>query len=105
MGYLLVKVDDPNAVAGHIWSVLPATAGRTMLEDVEGGVATVTLNGMRLDVAFDPDEDGLMWRISADTFGDNSQWDDLAFGGWAPGDEETAAAEIAEIIRTLNGAD
>jgi hypothetical protein len=98
----LLDIDDLNYVAGYVWSETPYSAKRTLYDGVEGECATVTVNGVQFAIGFDPNEDGILWAISADTFGDGSQWDMVESDGWAPGDEATATLQIAGIINTLN---
>jgi hypothetical protein len=98
-----IDIDDPNHVAGHVWSRTPDSAERTFYQGVEGECATVTVNGLRFAIGFDPHGDGMLWTISStDTSIPLNQWDAVSAGGWATGDRRTADAEIADIINTLN---
>lgn len=96
-----IDTDDPNTIAGHIWTHTPAEATRTHYEGIQDQAATVTVGGMEFSVGYDPHEDGILWAINyLDSDGSREP---LYLGGWAPGDTETAAREIAGIITTMNG--
>ena len=97
-----IDIDDPNAVAGHVWTHAPDTAERTTYQGVEGECATVTVGGLQFAVGFDPSEDGILWAVNADT-GDGSQFEQIGMGGWAPGDRGTAESEIGAVLEMLNG--
>lgn len=116
---MTINLDNPQAVADYIRSSLEQTApGRTRLERDESSTSEVwrlwlslihddthggfTSQEFRVEIGFDPYEDGILWDINGDTFGDGTQWDMIQNGGWAPGDKDTAEAEIAGIICTLN---
>lgn len=105
---ITINIDDPNAIAGHIWSAVLAEfdphkneAARTYYEGVQNQCATVTVDGLEFSVGYDPNEDGILWAINhLDSDGTREM---LYNGGWAPGDTETARYEIADIIYTMNG--
>jgi len=104
-----INIDDPNAIAGHIWSAVLAefdphknNAARTYYEGVQDQCATVTVDGLEFAVGFDPREDGILWSINyLDSDGTR---DMIKSGGWAPGDKVTAEREIASILYTINQA-
>lgn len=96
-----INTDDPNAIAGHIWEHTPDNAERTYYEGVQDQCATVTVGQLEFAVGYDPgDEDGITWAINLIEDGTR---DGLYYGGWAPGDTETADEEITGIITVLNG--
>lgn len=103
-----VDIDDPNKVVNYIWAGTNNVAGYpTLYEGVEGTCASVSTGrdtgNLRLEIGYDPHEDGLLWCIAGDTFGDGSQYDVLHSGGWAPGDRATAEAEISHALSVMNG--
>lgn len=96
-----INTDDPNAIASHVWTHTPAEATQTRYEGIDGQTTTVAVGEMEFAVGYDPREDGILWAIN--TIDSDGTREPLYFGGWAPGDRETAEREIAGIITTMNG--
>lgn len=99
-----IDIDDPRAIAGHIWAELPdaATYGRAEKYAPVAVLGTewcVEHGPSRFYIGPDPREDGLCWALWRRQDGD---WEPAEIvGGWAPGDRETADAEIAQVIAEL----
>lgn len=104
---ITINTDDPNAIAGHIWSAVLAefdpyknAAARTYYEGIQNQCATVTVDRLEFSVGYDPNEDGILWAINyLDSDGTREM---LHNGGWAPGDEDTAQQELAQIVTVMN---
>lgn len=95
-----IDTDDPAAVAHHIWLNTPVEAERgTYIYGAE--CDTVTVNGIEFAVGYDPNEDGILWALNY-LDGDGTR-EPYLFGGWAPGDRQTAVDEINVVLGELNG--
>ncbi|HQE16570.1 MAG TPA: hypothetical protein PLD01_16080 [Mycobacterium sp.] len=96
--------DNPREIANWIFDALDNAIHLNPGSDTVGDVPTVTAGGgLVFSIGPDPREDGILWSIDADTFGDGSQFDPIRFGGWATGDQATADKELAEILSLMRG--